>query len=347
MVQSHEALETLEKGINIISDLTGNELSLAVLDWKIIPLGVFAQYFNYRIKKMRARRDFWLNCISPDFPKNYQIGYGTSKAGLPSDFDRRGAQYAVANPFLDFVLSLSEVTGKIEEPLRDAFHIQDVKTFTEITLGELAMKIANFKIINDRLPVKNKPRISIGGWVVSDDAKALLTQLEPEFQFRIKGREDKPLTNEELEEIRKTGVSKDWIIYDTANEKPVVIPKQFAPLKKFNENDRQVPYQKDGAIVIFAKHPDTNKDILALMGAKAPSSCISPIILSDPDKWVDDNAKKMLMDARDTGTAFEAVVEVNFKRYDKNGNRCRWGAPPSPDFLDEKKGIKFCEVRPL
>ena len=340
-----------QQGMNSpVEYIQGEELSFTTLGWdEVLLLFIFGEvtrlvlefgeFRSQQEKRWKLIEDFWSSFLPSEFLRKSQIRCGEQRESnrRPNAFDLQGICNAQRLPTQGFLNWESEKLKQLWKQYHDP--VQFVRYLKVLTLKKFSELVETFKLKESPTLTEKIPYwIEIGGWIPNDDSLALLTRDDskrPTYQFFRLTKEGKvkKVTKDEIEKIRKsirkTGKALldeepvEWIIYDTEEKKPVVIPKRFSEdLPSFKEV---------GAIVIFANHPSENKEILAFMGDRAPASAISPLVLTEthPESKLPFGE---IFDRKDElwgitkGGYFELVLKFTFSKY-------QWGEIPGEEKL--------------
>ncbi|MCL0073632.1 hypothetical protein M1O50_01900 [Dehalococcoidia bacterium] len=342
-----------QQGMNSpVEYIQGEELSFTTLGWDEVSLWFifetirlaleFREFRSQQEKRWKLIEDFWSSFLPSEFLRKSQIRCGEQRESnrRPNAFDLQGIRNAQRLPTQGFLNWESEKLKQLWKQYHDP--IQFVRYVGALTLREFSELVETFKLKESPTLTEKIPYwIETGGWIPNDDSLALLTRDDskrPTYQFFRLTKEGKvkKVTKDEVEKIResirKTGKALldeepvEWIIYDTKEEKPVVIPKRFS---------KQPSFKEVGAIVIFADHPSENKEILAFMGDRAPASAISPLVLTEthpesklPFREIFDRKNELRQITKEGH--FELVLKFTFSKY-------QWGEIPGEEELKKVK----------
>ena len=357
MATFKEALEairgTFQKGTNpLVEHILGEGLNFLTFDWKrflitwfleraVREIFIYRKFHEEQSKLWKPIKEFWSSFLPSELLEKHQIDCGQARERERNLFDLAGVVHASSFPTQSYFDWRKEYLDPLEKQLR----------IPELTLGKLAEldKVLQLKV-SPTLSGKIPYRIETGGWIPNDNSLSLLVREDskrPTYRFRIKGREDKEVTEEQIKKIRESisqtrkatlnGQPVEWIIYDSKAKETILEPRRFDD--KLLPGESAFPFKEVGAIVIYANHPTEYQEILAFIGDRAPASAISPLALTRTTPFSESPFKKISMLKEEIkeriGKAryFEMVLKFTFERY-------RWGDPPTEETLKDVEIVK-------
>ncbi len=339
------------RGVNVVSQYLPGQLSFSdAFTWDAVPIIAFStglhlynKYIDYKKymekekDKWEQNKDFWSAFLSSDFIKKQRVSVGERRreGGKVSNFDTEGCIHASAFPYNSFI---DYATKDVKD---DEQHIKGGKIFEELySFNVSSVTLLTLKgLINLSANLFSKTNtIAVGGWIPHDDSYSILMRMQNKlpYEFRIKGREEKTVTSEEVKRIRKSiednkgsildGKKVEWLIYDKNNEEILVNPQRFS-----EENQSM---KEDGAIIIYTEHPTEEREVLAFMGARASASAVSPLLLTmmhsnnqygSPFRKIYNNKEKYKSEIGDT-KYWSMALKFEFEEYE-------WRKVPGEDKI--------------